>query len=42
MQRLRKGGGGGGGCRLRPPSILGFAGSCSTIVVLTTWTVNER
>ena len=25
-----------GGCRQRPPSILGFGGSCSSIVVLTT------
>ena len=25
-----------GGCRQRPPSILGFCGSCSSIAVLTT------
>ena len=30
-----------GGCRQRPPSILGFGGSCSSIVVLTT-SLRER
>ena len=35
--RLRKRVGEGGGvCRQRPPSVLGFGGSCSSIVVLTT------
>ena len=35
LLRLRK-----GGCRQRPPSILGFGRSCSSIVVLTTSPLN--
>ena len=39
LLRMRKGGG-GGGCRQRPQSILGFGGSCLSVVVLTTSLTN--